>query len=92
MISLETRQQKKGSHLAWRRKYPVLLELQQVPLELRQGPQGPAYWPQDMPDSIRVVRALSGFLSISAGPKSSSGAEVRTEFSSPVLTHILVFL
>ena len=62
------------------------LELRQVPLELRWGPQ-------ERPVSMRVVRGLSGFLSSQCrGLCPHLELRPEPEVSSPVLTWILVFL
>ena len=64
-----------------------------IPLELRQGPQGPAHVASESPVSMRVVRGLSGFLSSSCrgrGPYLDLRPE--PQVSSPVLTRISGFL
>ena len=79
MISLETPQRKRAFISPGGENLLVFLELGQVPLELRQGPQGPARvasgkaslhvsckWPLGIP------------LQSMAGPKSSSGAKAGT--------------
>ena len=65
-ISLETLQRKRASSRVEGRISWFISSCSRklgVPLELRQGPQGPSHVASESPVSMRLARGLSGFLS-----------------------------
>ena len=78
MIRLET-PQGIGPHLSWKEEYPGFSRVAAGALDLRRGPQGPLWWPQERPVPMRVARGPLGIpLPSMPGPKIFCGVGAGT--------------